>query len=159
MSILKISREEKKKKQKQTNAIIAEIKMRKWKKFLQNVEQRIKWWKLWKKGKDIGVLGDENETRWGELLTKETEEKFTVLKSFESLIIKVLTKCFEGIEMDLYLESYPGKFVDSKDKQKSHNSQDAKKERKNEREKKKTKREWDWYWTFHVTLYTSRPWD
>lgn len=114
--------------------------MRKWKKFLQNVEQRIKWWKLWKKGKDIGVLGDENETRWGELLTKETEEKFTVLKSFESLIIKVLTKCFEGIEMDLYLESYPGKFVDSKDKQKSHNSQDAKKERKKEREKKNQER-------------------
>ena len=69
-----------------------------------------------------------------------TEEKFTVLKSFESLIIKVLTKCFEGIEMDLCLESYPGKFVDSKDKQKSHNSQHAKKERKKERKKKTQER-------------------
>ena len=38
--------------------------------------------------------------------------------------------------MDLCLESYPGKFVDSKDKQKSHNSQHAKKERKKERKKK-----------------------
>lgn len=73
MSILKITREAIK--NKQANAIIAEIKMRKWKKFLQNVEQKIKWWKLWKKEKDIGVLGDENEARWGESLTKETEEK------------------------------------------------------------------------------------
>ena len=109
-----------------------------------------------KKEKDIGVLGDENEAWWGESLTKE---KFTVPKSFESLIIKVLTKCFEGIEMDLYQESYPGKFVDSKDKQKSHNSQDAKKERKKGKNKKKPEREWDGYWTFHVTLHTSRPWD
>ena len=43
LSILKISREANKQTNKQTmNAIIAEIKMRKWKKFLQNVEQRIK---------------------------------------------------------------------------------------------------------------------
>lgn len=62
-----------------------------------------------------------------------------MLKSFESLIIKVLTKCFEGIEMDLYLESYPGKFVDSKDKQKSNNYQDAKKERKGKKKKPKRK--------------------
>lgn len=51
----------------------------------------------------------------------------------------MLTKCFEGIEMDLYLESYPGKFVDSKDKQKSHNSQDAKKERKGKKKKPQEK--------------------
>lgn len=62
-----------------------------------------------------------------------------MLKSFESLIIKVLTKCFEGIEMDLYLESYPGKFVDSKDKQKSNNYQDAKKERKGKKKNPKRK--------------------
>lgn len=62
-----------------------------------------------------------------------------MLKNFESLIIKVLTKCFEGIEMDLYLESYPGKFVDSKDKQKSNNYQDAKKERKGKKKNPKRK--------------------
>lgn len=43
--------------------------------------------------------------------------------------------------MDLYQESYPGKFVDSKDKQKSHNSQDAKKERKKGKNAKKLERE------------------
>lgn len=67
----------------------------------------------------------------GKLLIKGIEENFTELKRFESSVIKVFTKCCEGLlRKDLYLESYLGKFVNFKDKKKSHKPPDMKKKKK-----------------------------
>lgn len=56
---------------KSQNEIIAEIKMRKLKKFLCVTETKRQLWKLREKEKDVDILGDKNKTRQWRLLSNK----------------------------------------------------------------------------------------